>query len=84
MPKQKLTNVELNKHITATAAARKYWKDTTTPAPALHRRIKGLYRARGWAWPVKWTGRGRRTEWYSRAGNTVDIYGGGTEPQPKG
>jgi len=66
MSKAKLTNKTLDNHKTAVAAARDYWNDITTCAPALHRRIKGLYRARGWPWPTKWTGAGRRSKYYER------------------
>jgi len=85
MKSPRRTNKELNKYISAVAAGRSYWNDTTAKSTAIHRRVKRLYTARGWPWPKHWTGAGRRSIWYARAGSTVDVYGGGgTEPQTKG
>jgi len=82
----KLTQTDLDKHITAVAAARVYWKSCPASAPNLHARLKRLYTARGWAWPAKWTGPGRRSKFYNgkvKIGNPADVYGGSPKPNSK-
>ena len=70
----------LEKHPTATAAARAFCKSLKLrqrPPAAEIDSMKRHYKNKGWVYPVKWGRKGRPIKIY-------DVYGGGgCEPKPK-